>query len=300
MQPLTCYREYAPCDALRRHVRAYFCFVPWTAEPAARRAILREVVFGEGDSFCSPLFADGHMSMVLNLGRICKLGGRWQGDAAGPGGVLIGPMSGVGPDPGGVRAEMVGVYFHAARAAAFTGVPSWELTDQIVGLEDLWGPAGVGLPLELSETNPEDRIHRLESVLLARVRDQRGSAPALDVPGLAAWVRRENGRLPVESLAGAAGVSRQYLTRAFRDCIGLTPKVYSRLARFQKGLVHAGGGRGVNWAQEAIEMGYADQSHMIAEFRQFSSLTPRQLAGGAWFHPFIERARARKTAATRL
>ena len=44
-------------------------------------------------------------------------------------------------------------------------------------------------------------------------------------------------------------------------------------------------------------MGYADQSHMIAEFRQFSSLTPQELANRDWFHPFIERA---KSGAARL
>jgi hypothetical protein len=39
-------------------------------------------------------------------------------------------------------------------------------------------------------------------------------------------------------------------------------------------------------------MGYADQSHMIAEFRQFSGLTPQTLASRQWFHPFIERAKS--------
>jgi AraC-like DNA-binding protein len=44
------------------------------------------------------------------------------------------------------------------------------------------------------------------------------------------------------------------------------------------------------WAQAAAGMGYADQSHMIAEFRRFGGLTPHELASQDWFHPFIERA----------
>jgi AraC-like DNA-binding protein len=80
----------------------------------------------------------------------------------------------------------------------------------------------------------------------------------------------------------------------FRECVGVTPKLYCRLVRFQSGLYYAGRGKDVNWAEAAIELGYADQSHMIAEFRQFSSLTPQQLASGNWFHPFIERAVARR------
>jgi AraC-like DNA-binding protein len=43
----------------------------------------------------------------------------------------------------------------------------------------------------------------------------------------------------------------------------------------------------------AAELGYADQSHMIAEFRELSSLTPEALATQRWFHPFILEARSR-------
>jgi AraC-like DNA-binding protein len=86
-------------------------------------------------------------------------------------------------------------------------------------------------------------------------------------------------------------VSRQHLTRVFRERVGVGPKLYCRLARFQAGLVYAGGGPAVDWAEAALDLGYADQSHMIAEFREFSSLTPQMLAARRWFHPFIERSR---------
>jgi AraC-like DNA-binding protein len=43
----------------------------------------------------------------------------------------------------------------------------------------------------------------------------------------------------------------------------------------------------------AAELGYADQSHMIAEFRELSGLTPDALATQRWFHPFILEARSR-------
>jgi AraC-like DNA-binding protein len=82
------------------------------------------------------------------------------------------------------------------------------------------------------------------------------------------------------------------LTRVFRERVGLAPKSYCNLARFQAGLAYAGRD-GIDWAQAAAALGYADQSHMIAEFRRFSGLTPQTLAAGRWFNPFIERARSR-------
>ena len=97
-----------------------------------------------------------------------------------------------------------------------------------------------------------------------------------------------------QRLADAAGVSRQHLTRVFRERIGVPPKLYCRLARFHSGLAFAGCGKNVNWAEAALDLGYADQSHMITEFREFSSLTPQTLASQKWFHPFIERAKARQ------
>jgi AraC-like DNA-binding protein len=99
-------------------------------------------------------------------------------------------------------------------------------------------------------------------------------------------------------MAEAAGVSRQALTRTFREEVGVSPKLYCMLARYQSGLAFAGCGKSVDWARVAAELGYADQSHMIGEFRRFSSLTPQQLASGRWFHPFIEHAKARAASVT--
>jgi transcriptional regulator GlxA family with amidase domain len=110
--------------------------------------------------------------------------------------------------------------------------------------------------------------------------------------GLAASVVRRQGRVTVDAMARAAGVSRQHLSREFRERIGIPPKLYSRLARFQSGLVYAGSHAPVDWARAALDAGYADQCHMIAEFREFSGLTPQTLASRDWFHPFIERAKS--------
>ncbi|HXP88355.1 MAG TPA: helix-turn-helix domain-containing protein [Bryobacteraceae bacterium] len=287
------YREYAPCEALRGAVRAFFSFSPADANAAPGRRITREILFGEGDSFCSPMFADGHVSIVFSFPRICRTGGLWHPSPAGSHADVLGAMTVAGPTSSDGRDEIWGAYLRPAGAPRCTGVPAADLTDRIVALDELWGPAASELIAELSEQNEAaERIDRIESALLRRTSQARTAATALNVPGLAAWVMRRQGGVTVERMGAAAGVSRQHLTRVFRESVGVTPKLYCRLARFQSGLVHAGSGSKVDWAREAVQMGYADQSHMIAEFRRFSSLTPGQLASQNWFHPFIERARA--------
>jgi AraC-like DNA-binding protein len=292
-RPVAWYREFAPGPALREHVRAFFCAGSEPAGSVSSRPILREVAVGEDDPFSSPLFADGNVSLVFSFGRTYGADHRWRDDPAGRQACAIGAMNAVGESASAERSEMLGVYFRGGRAAAFLGVAASELTDRIVPAGDLWGPAGADLHDELSEADEAARLDRLESALLERVGEER-EAGAVDVPGLAALVNRRGGRLTVEALADAAGVSRQRLTRVFRERVGVTPKTYCRLARFHAGLAYAGCGDSVDWAQAAVEGGYADQSHMIAEFRRFSSLTPQVLARGKWFHPFIERAKARR------
>jgi AraC-like DNA-binding protein len=173
----------------------------------------------------------------------------------------------------------------------FLRVAIADLTDYAFAIDEVWGAVGARLVSELCELDEGGRIDRLEAALAAHLVLGRPRTRTVDVAGLATSVLRRRGRVSVEAMALAAGVSRQHLTREFRERLGISPKLYCRLARFHSGLVHAGRRASVDWAQAAIDLGYADQSHMIAEFRQFSALTPHALAHDEWFHPFIERAK---------
>jgi len=287
VQAIAWYREFAPCEALRPHVRALFSFGPDPAPP--QRLLRREVGFSDLTS-CSPQFADGHASMLFELGRTCTLDGHWQSDARAYGGTVTGPKTTVGRVAAGDLPEMLGILFRpSASAASLLGVPLPSLTDRTIGIDDAWGGEGNGLANELADLDEAGRIGRIEALLLNRLSTKKVRTSTVDVERLAAWVLQQRGRTTVDGIARAAGVSRQHLTREFRDRLGITPKLYCRLARFQSGLAYAGRRR-VDWAQAAAGMGYSDQSHMIAEFRRFGGLTPPELASQDWFHPFIVRA----------
>jgi AraC-like DNA-binding protein len=272
-KPAAYYREFAPSEALREHVRAFFsCTASADCHPAGRTITRRDPV----QAFCPTVFADGHVSIVLAVGR-------QHGEA-------IGPMTTARDASPGPGDETVGVYFRAAQASLFAHVPTCEITDRVVRLKDLWGPAGSQLETEIGEAHDEaERIRRLESALLGQLFHARNPNTALDVPGLAAYALRRRGRLAVQSLADAAGVSRQRLTKVFGESVGVGPKLYCRLARFRAALACARPGTNVDWAQAALELGYTDQSHMIAEFREFSGVTPGALAARRFFHPFLDR-----------
>ena len=289
--PFAWYREFVPCEALRADVYALFSFVPGPAPSSASRPLLREVAFRK-TIVCAPQFADGQVSIRFEVGQACDVEGRWRADSNAFGETVIGPMSGVGRTDGLDFSETVGAYFPTGLRVPLLRHPLVESSGQAVAVGDIWEARVSSFSSKLADLNEAARIDRVESFLLARLRPRQQRTGSLDVEGLAASVLRRAGRVTVDGMARAAGVSRQHLSREFRERIGIGPKLYSRLARFQSVLAHASARVTIDWARVALDMGFADQSHMIAECRQFSGLTPQSLADRDWFHPFIERAKS--------
>ena len=84
--------------------------------------------------------------------------------------------------------------------------------------------------------------------------------------------------ISVNELAAIACLSKKQFERLFNAMVGANPKEYARIARFQKALSflqHSP--ETMSQAQIAYQCGYADQSHFIREFKQFSGHTPLSL-----------------------
>lgn len=90
---------------------------------------------------------------------------------------------------------------------------------------------------------------------------------------------------PVDSLADNACLSRRQYERIFREQVGMNPKEYARVVRFQKVLWLMQCGER-DYAGMAAECGYADQSHMIREFKAMSGHTPADLTRHC--HPYSD------------
>jgi methylphosphotriester-DNA--protein-cysteine methyltransferase len=71
-------------------------------------------------------------------------------------------------------------------------------------------------------------------------------------------------------------LSTRQLERVFRDHVGLGPKTYSRLVRFDRtvrGIQRRGA---LSWTHFALIHGYSDQAHFINDFKEFAGVTPVQ------------------------
>src|SRR4029450_3369570 len=151
VQAIAWYREFAPCEALRPHVRALFVFGPDRNVTPPQRPLLREVGFADLTS-CSPQFADGHASRLFELGHTCTLDGRWQRDVSACGGTVTGPKTVVGRIAAGDLPQMLGIRFPpSASIASLLGVPLFALTDRTIAIDDAWGSEGNDLANELAD-----------------------------------------------------------------------------------------------------------------------------------------------------
>lgn len=78
----------------------------------------------------------------------------------------------------------------------------------------------------------------------------------------------------MDQLAQETGYSLRYLRKKFDDYIGLSPKLFSEIIRFQNSLNMIISKDIFNWWDIVSENGYYDQAHFINQFRKFSHLTP--------------------------
>ena len=83
----------------------------------------------------------------------------------------------------------------------------------------------------------------------------------------------------IEQVTAAIGLSAKRFIERFKAEVGVSPKRYCRIRRFQQAVTRAHRGDLVDWAQVALECGYYDQAHFIHEFRSFAGLTPTGYRG---------------------
>lgn len=167
---------------------------------------------------------------------------------------------------------IVGVAFKPGGAYPFLPAPASTTTDELVELSELWGRDGAVLRERLlSARSPAEMLRTLERVLLARV-----ARPLQPDPTIAFGLRAFERGASVAAVSHRVGMTSKSFARRFVETVGLTPKRFSRVRRFQRLITAVTAGDETDWAQRAAAFGYYDQSHLIHDFRALSGLCPGQ------------------------
>jgi AraC-like DNA-binding protein len=173
----------------------------------------------------------------------------------------------------------MGVVFHPAVVSRFFDQPALDFYDRSVPLSLVWGPNASQLVDRLrTETSAGGRLAILEAALVEISGKSDGRRRTLP-PAVSYALRAFHHSPRIMSVADVSrdiGWSRRWFSKTFSEFVGMTPKRYCRLLRFQKVVRQVAAGSRVDWADVAMSCGFADQAHLGHEFRAFAGMSPER------------------------
>lgn len=166
----------------------------------------------------------------------------------------------IGFQPGG---------FHALFGASMN-----ELVDQGVEASDVIGPAASALRDLITMASDFDaRVVAAQRWIGMRMQITK---PIDEVGRLAAVLQRSGGRLRIDALARRAMLSDRQFARRFETQVGLTPKLFARMVRFNAVLSAKADAPRTSWTELIHHAGYADQSHFVRDCQALAGSAPRE------------------------
>lgn len=171
--------------------------------------------------------------------------------------------------------HLVGVRFRPGGLSVFMRHPVHQLHNQVIQVDDSLGAEACELEARLfdasSDTVRQSRL--LDQFFLARLNPPPLFAIA---QSMARHIEHRSASLRIHTLSSEFGYSIRTVDRLFRQVYGVTPKLYARIARFQRAFEQIPATAPGRLADLALQLGYFDQAHFAREFAQFAGLTPNQ------------------------
>lgn len=167
--------------------------------------------------------------------------------------------------------SVMGAHFKPGGAFAFLAMPADEMHNQDVDLTDVWTPVESAVLREtlLAAATMDRRLDVLERALAARLKRVRNPAVAFAIREFARGRR-------VGDVAAQIGTSQRTFINTFAREVGMTPKLFCRVRRFNRTIRMVHRRDEVDWSDVALACGYFDQPHLIRDFRAFSGLSPSE------------------------
>ena len=180
--------------------------------------------------------------------------------------------------PSGTGSRMLVVAFKKGRAHPFYRFPMSEIRDTVAEADLVFGRKFCDLREQLLAATSIDRMFQLvERFLFQQACDmlqENDAAKCIEyaVSRMAHHPTREC----LHQLSEEVGYSQKHFIDLFRQQVGVTPKQYLKIMRFQKSIRAMEGSDMIRGSEIAQEGGYYDQAHFIHDFKFFSGFTPNE------------------------
>ena len=176
-------------------------------------------------------------------------------------------------------AELAGIVVRPGGFGRFFRERADLFFEQSIPLDNIWRDPRVVNDL-CEAVSPAEKLKRLEQLLINLLR---GDICRSDLVDQAIYLFRRR-RLNVAECAHSVGVSERRLSQVFREEVGISPKMWCRIHRFQAATRALHAGVDIPWSELALRCGYYDQSHFANDFRAFSGIDPTTYSAlrGRW------------------
>jgi AraC-like DNA-binding protein len=173
----------------------------------------------------------------------------------------------------GAQFLVIQVVFHPGALFRLTGIPAAELLNAYVDAESIFSADLRSLNVRLSSAvQYEEMLNLIEHFLCTQVKKQHKAFHRMD--HVTAQLVTQSRFASVDALAHASCLSVKQFERKFIERVGITPKYFSRIIRFEKAYRMKNMYPLKDWLSIALECGYHDYQHLTKDYIEFTGQTP--------------------------
>jgi AraC-like DNA-binding protein len=173
---------------------------------------------------------------------------------------------------------MFGAYIYPFAISKFFSMPCAKFSNQLPDLESVLGTEGKELEEKIISADDNfQRANILSDFFEKKLLKQQQYSHA--VLSSINYIIKTKGKKNIQELANEFCLSTRQFERRFKEFSGFSPKLFSRITRFQSSLDEYGNKK-KSLTDIAYDCGYYDQSHFINDFKEFSGYHPSQYFSG--------------------
>ena len=163
-------------------------------------------------------------------------------------------------------------YFQPYAIKYLFGIDARQLTDTCIDFDII----DKKLRLDLINTDQTEERIKIVAHYLLRAEQTVTKQPDRRITYATDRIQRESGNISLLDLRKQIHITERTFERQFLHHVGVTPGTFSKICRFNNALKQLHRRNFSNLTDLAYSTGYADQSHFIHHFKEFTSMTPTQ------------------------
>ena len=174
------------------------------------------------------------------------------------------------------KIKMIGIRFYPHTASLFFNESIKHFNDGVLDLTELSGNQIRYLHEKIFEAGSLSKINSLlEDYFISQIKNS-STIKFSYVDYTVKYILKEKGNVSLNPFIEKLGISSRYLQELFIELMGISPKHFSKIIRFQTAVNKLINYKVQNLSQAGYDSGYFDQSHFIRDFKQFAGITPKQ------------------------